>query len=74
MCTTYVLGAMETRRKGQSPSTGGTDSCELSYRYWELDLGPLQEQPAPLTVEPPLQYPPGGSCSFDPLSQMVQVG
>jgi hypothetical protein len=33
-------------------------SCELSRGYWELNLGPLEEQPVLLSVEPSLQ-PPG---------------
>ena len=28
----------------RSPETGVTDSCELPYGCWELDLGPLEEQ------------------------------
>jgi hypothetical protein len=37
------------------PETGGTDSCESPCGYWELNPGPLQEQPVLLTSEPPLQ-------------------
>jgi len=29
----------------RSPGTGVTDSCELSYGCWELNPGPLEEQP-----------------------------
>lgn len=32
-----------------------TDSWELTRGCWELNLEPLQEQPALLTVEPALQ-------------------
>ena len=39
------------------PETGVTDSCELPCGYWELNLGPLKEQPVPLTTEPSLQLP-----------------
>ena len=31
------------------------DSCELSCGCWELNLGPLEEQPGLLTSEPSLQ-------------------
>ena len=31
------------------------DSCELSCRFWELNLGPLEELSVLLTVEPSLQ-------------------
>ena len=39
----------------QFPGTGVTDSCEMTYGCWELNLGPLEEQLVFLTVEPPLQ-------------------
>ena len=32
-----------------------TDSCELSCGFWDLNLGPLEEQPVLLTTEPSLQ-------------------
>lgn len=34
-----------------SPETGVTDSCEPPRVYWELNLGPRQEQQALLTAE-----------------------
>ena len=37
------------------PATGVTDSCELPYGCWELNSGPLEEQPVLLTTEPSLQ-------------------
>ena len=39
------------------PGTGAADSCELSCGCWELNLGPLEEQPLPvlLATELPLQ-------------------
>jgi hypothetical protein len=37
------------------PRIGVTDSCELSIGWWELNLGPLEEQPVLLTTEPSLQ-------------------
>ena len=35
-----------------SPGIGVSDSCELPYRCWELNPGPLEEQPVPLITEP----------------------
>ena len=34
------------------PGTGVTDSCELPCGCWELNSGPLEEQPVLLTAEP----------------------
>ena len=31
-----------------------TDGCEPPYGCWELNLGPLEEQPVLLTTEPSL--------------------
>jgi hypothetical protein len=39
----------------RSPETGIANSCELPYECWELNLGPLKEQPVLLTTEPSLQ-------------------
>jgi hypothetical protein len=44
-----------------SPGTGITDGCELPHGFWELNLGPLEEQPVLFTREPflkPLKYIP----------------
>ena len=38
-----------------SSGMGVTDSCELPYGCWELNPGPLEEQPVLLTNEPSLQ-------------------
>ena len=38
-----------------SPGTGATDNCELPCGYWELNLGPLEEQPVLLTAKLSLQ-------------------
>lgn len=35
-----------------APGTAVTDSCELSCRCWELNSGPVEEQPVPLTTVP----------------------
>ena len=39
----------------QIPGTGVIDGCETPCGCWELNLGPLQEQPVLLTAEPSLQ-------------------
>ena len=36
----------------RSPGTGAMDSCERPCGCWESNLGPLEEQPVLLTVEP----------------------
>lgn len=35
---------LETRKGVGSPGIGVTDSCELPYRFWELNLGSMEEQ------------------------------
>jgi hypothetical protein len=32
----------------------GTDSCQLQRGCWELNPGPLEEEPVLLTTEPPM--------------------
>ena len=39
----------------QSHGTGATDSCKLPCGCWDLNPGPLEEQPVLLTTEPSLQ-------------------
>ena len=39
----------------RSPGIGVTDRCELSCGSWELNQGPLEEQPVLLVTKPPLQ-------------------
>jgi hypothetical protein len=36
------------------PATEATNGCELPYRGWELNPGPLQEEPVLSTTEPSL--------------------
>ena len=38
--------------KGITPRTGVTDSWELPYGCWELNSGPLEEEPLLLTAAP----------------------
>jgi hypothetical protein len=53
-CTCLV--SMEASRVVGSTGTGVTDGCELPCGCWELNLGPLQEQPGYLAANPPPQY------------------
>ncbi|CAO2588434.1 hypothetical protein LEMLEM_LOCUS4978 [Lemmus lemmus] len=39
----------------ESPGTGVTDSYELLFECWELNLGPLEEQQMLVAAKPPLQ-------------------
>jgi len=41
----------------RSPGTGDKEGCEPPCGFWELNLGPLQEQQVLLTTEPSLQPP-----------------
>jgi hypothetical protein len=55
VCVVYVSSAYgDQKRKLEAPETGVTCGCELPYGCWELNLGPLQEQPVLLTMEPSL--------------------
>ena len=45
----------EVRRGCWLPSDGVVESCELPCGCWELNLGPLKDQPVLLTPEPSLQ-------------------
>lgn len=36
--------------------TGAADSCEPHYEFWELNVGPLQEQPMSQTPTPQLPH------------------
>jgi hypothetical protein len=37
-----------------SPGAGVIGPCELACGFWELNLGPLEEQPVLLTAKPSL--------------------
>ena len=52
MCMGLLLMYICARRGRQIPGTGVTDSCELPCGCWELNPGPLEEQPVLLTAEP----------------------
>ena len=45
MCTSGVHGDHGDPEKGvRTPGTEIIDVCEPPWEYWELNLGPLQEQ------------------------------
>jgi hypothetical protein len=46
-----MSGATKTRKDIGSLGTGVIDGCELPCGFWELDPGPLEEQPVLLTTE-----------------------
>lgn len=50
-CPMYALDPMEL----QSNGTTVRDNSELPCGCWELNSGPLEEQPVLLTAKPPLQ-------------------
>ncbi|ERE77360.1 neuron navigator 2 isoform 2 [Cricetulus griseus] len=47
------LASLDARKGVECSAIGVADSYELSSRCWELNPGPLQEQPVLLTSEPP---------------------
>jgi hypothetical protein len=56
----------------RSLGTGVTDGCELSCEFWESNLGPLEEQPVLLTLEPSLQHLV--AHPFNPSTKEAEVG
>ena len=52
---TAVFLLVCVREGVRSPGTGVTGSCELPCRFWELNPGPLEEQPVLVTTKPTLQ-------------------
>lgn len=50
MCLFYVHWYCMYIFVRMSPTTGVKDSCKLPYRCWELNLGPLEEQPVQVNV------------------------
>jgi hypothetical protein len=45
----YLL-SIDCMKVFDSPGTGVTEGCELPCGYWELNSGPLEEQPVLLTT------------------------
>jgi hypothetical protein len=57
VCAPYVPGVQEDQKIFQIPESRVTDACESLCGCWELNPGPLQEQPVLLTSESPPQFP-----------------
>lgn len=55
--TTCITGAYIPEEGVRSLGPGVTDSHRPPCRCWELNLGPLEEQQAPLTAVPSLEPP-----------------
>ena len=55
MCIGILPACMSLCKGIRSPGTGVTDTCVLLCGYWELNPGPLEDQPVLLTAEPSLQ-------------------
>lgn len=53
-CASHVCSALGGQKECWIPWTGVIGSCELLRGCWELNAGPLQEQPVFLTAEPSL--------------------
>ena len=49
------LGVSMSKRGMRPCGTGVTDGCEPPHGYWELNSGPLEEQPVLLITEPSFQ-------------------
>ena len=47
----YPQRSQRSEESVRSSGTGATDSCEPPYGCWELNLGPLEEQPVLLADE-----------------------
>lgn len=50
----HALCQWRPEKGGRSPETGVTNACE-PYRGWDRNLGPLQDPPVFLTIQPSLQ-------------------
>lgn len=56
LCTTCTSDVHTGQKRVSDPSRPGvTEGCELPCGCWELNPGPLQEQPVLLATEPSLQ-------------------
>lgn len=54
MYTTCMPGAYRGRKMSYSPGIGVTHGCESPCECWDMNLGPLKEQPLFFTAEPSL--------------------
>ena len=50
MCIGVLLACTCVCEGVRSSGTGVIDSCKLSYGCWELNLGPLEDQPSALNL------------------------
>lgn len=58
VCTKFVPSIPGGQKKGiRSSATGLVDGYEPLCRYWEMNLGPQEEQKVLLTAEPSAQSP-----------------
>lgn len=53
----FIQCLQETEEGIRFPGTGVTEGFEPLCGYWELNPGPLQEQPVLSTAEPPPLQP-----------------
>lgn len=48
-----VMESKEAREEVRSSGTGGANACELPCGFWDMNSGPLQDQPV-LSADPSL--------------------
>ena len=58
----------EVRKGVEYSGTGVMDGYKPTCSCWELNSGPLEEQPVPLPTEPALQPAVSSSCHCDCLA------
>lgn len=52
-CACVCRLCLQKTQEGIGPlEIGVTDGCDLTWEFWELNLGPLEEQQVLLTTEP----------------------
>jgi len=61
--TVYFVHTSPTEEDIRSSRTGVSGGCEPPHGCWELNPGPLEEQPVLLTTDPSLQPKPGISLA-----------
>lgn len=67
-------GAYRCQNRGQFPGIGITDVCEPSCGYWDLILGPLEEQhPVLLTTELSFQSYPSALVVIGSGAQVMEA-
>ena len=58
VCVPCAFSAHRSGKRASDTLGMKSDNCELSCGYWELNLGPLNNQPVLLVTEPSLQSCP----------------